>query len=500
MKRYSVCMLGMLMLVISLTACGWKSHGEAYNEKNNDEKAYFLSMAVSLSGETTPQNTQIKQAIEAFTNTELQIQWIPYSAYEEKVKLMIASGELPKLIKLDYTPTIIATLKAGQFWELGPLLNGYHNLSAPSPMHYDNISIDGKIYGIPLFRELGRASVQYRKDWFDKLGLEPPVTLDDWYKVVRALTLNDPDGNGVNDTYGMALDKQYNMDIYSTLTRIAVSQGAPTKWMVEDGRFTPDFMTEPYFETMKLFRRLYQEKLINEDFAIVGTADSVKLYNGGRAGIQIVGGYAQTWQDKLNNTVPSAVVDVAPLMGPDGIRLPGESGNAGFLAIPKDSVRTEEEVKQILSFLDALLEMPMQALLSKGIEGRHWTDRGEYADFIDRNLFLAEVKPYRDTLPFLGDHNPLLEPVLQPELFRKNQKIHKENEAYIVSNPALTLNSDTYAERGRELEIMIMDTQTKFIIGKLDEEGWKNGIDKWRKSGGDKLIREYEEAYRQKGK
>ena len=170
----------------------------------------------------------------------------------QQVKLMIASGELPKLIKLDYAPTIIATLKAGQFWELGPLLKDYRNLSAPSPLYYDNISVDGKIYGIPLFRELGRASVQYRKDWFDKLGLEPPVTLDDWYKVVRALSLSDPDGNGVNDTYGMALDKQYNQEIYSTLTRIAVSQGAPAKWMVEDGRFNPDFMTEPYFETMKL--------------------------------------------------------------------------------------------------------------------------------------------------------------------------------------------------------------------------------------------------------
>jgi putative aldouronate transport system substrate-binding protein len=500
MKRYSVFMLSMLTLVILLSACGMKNRGEAYSEKNDAEDAYFLSMAVRLSGETPPKNTEIEQVIEANTNTELQIQWIPYSAYEEKVKLMIASGELPKLIKLDYTPTIIATLKAGQFWELGPLLKDYSNLSAPSSMYYDNISIDGKIYGIPLFRDLGRASVQYRKDWFDKLGLELPVTLNDWYEVVRALTLNDPDGNGKNDTYGMALDKQYNLDIYSTLTRIAVSQGAPAKWMVEDGRFTPDFMTEPYFETMKLFRRLYQDKLINEDFAIVGTAESVKLYEGGRAGIQIVGGYAQTWQDRLNNTVPSAVIDVAPLMGPGGIRLPGESGNAGFLAIPKDSVRTEDEVKRILSFLDTLLETPMQALLSKGIEGRHWTNRGEFADVIDRNLFLAEVKPYRDTLPFLGDTNPLLEPVKQPELFRKNQRIHKENESYIVSNPALTLNSDIYAERGKELEIMIMDMQTKFIIGKLDEDGWKDGIDKWRKAGGDQMIREYEEAYRQKGK
>ena len=182
-----------------------------------------------------------------------------------------------------------------------------------------------------------------------------------------------------------------------------MSQGAPNKWQVKNGHFTPDFMTDPYFETMKLFKRLYQEKLINEDFAIVGPTETTNLYEEGRAGIQIVGGYAQTWQDKLNRIDSSAVVDAAPLMGPDGIRLPGESGNAGFLAIPKDSVNTIVEVKRILSFLDTMLDTPMQTLLNNGIEDRHWSDRGEYAEYIDSNLFLEEVKPYRDTLPYLGE-------------------------------------------------------------------------------------------------
>ena len=179
MRRRSVIMLMILMLVISLTSCSLNGRGEG----NKTGDAYYLSMAMRWAGETPPNHNQVEQAIEAYTNTELQIQWIPYSAYEEKVKLMIASGELPKLIKLDYSPTIIATLKAGQFWELGPLLKDYSRLSAVNPMYYENISVGGKIYGIPLFRELGRA-FHYRKDWFDKLGLEPPVTLNDWYEVI----------------------------------------------------------------------------------------------------------------------------------------------------------------------------------------------------------------------------------------------------------------------------------------------------------------------------
>ena len=67
---------------------------------------------------------------------------------------MIASGELPKLIKLSYTPTIIATLKAGQFWEIGPYLKDYQQLSAQNMLYYDNIAVGGKIYGVPLYRPL----------------------------------------------------------------------------------------------------------------------------------------------------------------------------------------------------------------------------------------------------------------------------------------------------------------------------------------------------------
>lgn len=49
--------------------------------------------------------------------------------------------------------------------------------------------------------------IHYRKDWFDALNLQSPKTLDDWYNVIKALTLNDPDKNGKNDTYGLMLEK-----------------------------------------------------------------------------------------------------------------------------------------------------------------------------------------------------------------------------------------------------------------------------------------------------
>ena len=44
-----------------------------------------------------------------------------------------------------------------------------------------------------------------RKDWLDKLGLQPPKTWDDLAKVAQAFTTQDPDGDGKADTYGLAV-------------------------------------------------------------------------------------------------------------------------------------------------------------------------------------------------------------------------------------------------------------------------------------------------------
>ena len=185
MKRYSVFIVSLLISSMLLTACSQSKKQEV----ENTAKTSSLSLVVSQIGEIPPKNNEIEKAIEAYTNVDLQIQWIPFSAYDEKVKVMIASGELPKLIKLSYTPTIIATLKAGQFWEIGPYLKDYQQLSAQNMLYYDNIAVGGKIYGVPLYRPLGRAVIHYRKDWFDILGLKLPKTLNDWYAVIKALTL-----------------------------------------------------------------------------------------------------------------------------------------------------------------------------------------------------------------------------------------------------------------------------------------------------------------------
>lgn len=69
---------------------------------------------------------------------------------------------------------------------------------------FDWYEIDGKIYSIPYARpgDAKRNVIGIRGDWLEALNMDVPKTLEDFEKMLDAFTYGDPDGNGIDDTYG----------------------------------------------------------------------------------------------------------------------------------------------------------------------------------------------------------------------------------------------------------------------------------------------------------
>ncbi|NHN34263.1 extracellular solute-binding protein [Paenibacillus agricola] len=498
-KRFVGLVCSLVMTAGTIAGCADSNGTPQGAQAVPDNTPLEITIATPQVGEAPKKDSDIELAIEKYTSAKVDIQWIPTAAFEDKKNIMIASNEMPKAFKLTYNATTLNAIEAGLFWEIGPYLKDYKNLSAANPMYYDNIKVGGKLYGLPLYRDIGRAGIIYRKDWFNDLGLKTPVTLDDWYNIMKTVSEKDPDKNGQADTYGMFLDKSYNDAALSNsfLTRLSVPFGAPNKWGVENGKIVAEFMTKPYQDSMKLLKKMYQEKLINQDFSVVQTADADNKWNSGKAGIRIntVASAVATSFDNLAKSVPNAVVDIAPYMGTSGNRVPAESGNNGFFVFPKSSVKTEAELKRVLGFFDKLLDPDMSTLLTRGTEGKHFTKASDgKAEFKDLTLFNLEVKPYRDSLPSF-EVTGLGLPLKLNELQAKGWKVVEDNLKVVVPNMALTLTSKTYIDKGGELDTMIRDAQTKYIMGKTDDAGWEADLDRWKKAGGDKVMEEYTAEY-----
>lgn len=67
----------------------------------------------------------------------------------------------------------------------------------------ENVGTDGETYGVPWSRQANVTII--RKDWREKLGLAVPTTWDELTALGEAFATQDPDGNGVADTYGMVV-------------------------------------------------------------------------------------------------------------------------------------------------------------------------------------------------------------------------------------------------------------------------------------------------------
>lgn len=461
-----------------------------------DEPSAISLLTASFSSNSATKDSRVWRMLEEYTHTKLNITWSPNASYNDKVNIALASGTVPMIVKVENTrlPGVAAAIKKGDFWDIGPYLSRYPNLSQADPETLRNISLEGKIYGIYRARAPGRLGISIRKDWLDRLQLPMPQTIDDFYRVLKAFTHQDPDGNGIQDTYGLAVSKY---DVPWDIMQIWF--GAPNKWGEDaEGKLIPDHMTEPYREALRFFRKLYEEGLVNRDFPIADSSRWREQVTSGAAGVMLdVADTAGRLESALAETDPQAVIDVAgAISGPMGLRSLATPGYNGIYLISRNGVKTEQELLKVLDFLDKLNDLEIQRLLAFGIDGIHYTIEDGRIRFKSANEIPQEynINDLDQLLPMIPDLKTNMFRAATP-LREKAASIIQENSKIIVTNPAEALESSTYLQKGTMLDAMIVEARNHYIIGRLDDEGFDRKVEEWRQSGGDDLIREMNEAY-----
>ncbi|MEC0268567.1 extracellular solute-binding protein [Paenibacillus anseongense] len=443
--------------------------------------------------------------IEKKTNTNIHLEWVPNASYTDKFNITLASGKLPSIIYVPdvKNPSFVNAAKSGAFWEVGKYLKDFPSLSQANSIIMNNSSIDGKNYGVYRGRALGRNGINYRKDWLEAVGMQPPKTIDDFYNMLKAFKEKDPDKNGKNDTYGMVMVK-WTGQWASSFDIMKLWFGAPNKWGVVNGKLVPEHQTPEYLEALKFMKKLYDEKLVNQDFAVFDSAKWNDPVVNNQAGVIIdVTDNAARLDDKIHQTLAKEGKDkpdihyidnMIGVTGKDGLKALPTSGFAGLLAIPKSSVKTEDDMKRVLKFLDQMNSPELTTMAGYGLEGKHYTKEGDaVVPSKDSAILESEVEGLNQMLPFIPEDRGLK--VKQTPLRLQTAKIQKEAEQFIVANPAEPFISQVYSQKGQQLDNIINDARIKFIVGQTDEAGLKNAFETWKKSGGDDLVKEMNDLY-----
>jgi putative aldouronate transport system substrate-binding protein len=446
--------------------------------------------------------------IEKQTNSKIHIDWVPNSSYTDKFNITLASSKLPHIMYVPDTKnaSFVNAAKSGAFWDVAPYLKDYKNLGQANKVVLENYAIDGKNYGVYRMRALGRNGINFRQDWLQNVGLQTPKTIDDFYNMLKAFKEKDPDQNGKDDTYGMVLVK-WTGTWASGFDTIKLWFGAPNKWGVANGGLVPEHETPEYLEALKFMKKLFEEKLINQDFAVYDSAKWIDPVVNGKAGVIVdVTDTAGRIEQKIHDALKAGNKDVAEkqfvdnligVEGKHGLKALPTSGYAGIIAIPKSTVKTEAELKQVLQFIDKTNDAEIQTLLYSGIEGRHYTKDtdGFIIPSTDTALNESEVSGLGQMLTYIPEVRTLKSKKTQTPLSIKTEKLQKEAEQYVVVNPAESFISKVYSQKGPQLDNIINDARIKFIVGQSSEADLKAAFELWRKSGGEEYVKEISELY-----
>lgn len=497
MKKKLTILILFLLFGIILFACSNNESAsddqdDSGNEEGNeDPDLNEISILAPLHSAETP-DPMLEEKIEELTDVQLDLQYVPANNYQDRMNTAFATSSMPEVANIPIEGNFKEAITDGQFWEIEPYLDEYENLQNLKDDILDNMRVDGKLYSLYQGRPLSRQGIIYRKDWADNLGLDAPKTTDEFFEMMKQFTENDPDGNGVDDTIGLA-DRG---DLaYGSFNTIASWFNAPNEWGEQDGQLLPTFMFPEYKETLDFMRDLHEKGYINQDFPVTSKPDQQDMIKSGKAGAYIgcMCDVSQLHSDGVALN-PDMELDVHnQIKGPHGEyqiwSIPGYNHPYFF---PKSTIETEEELKAILSFFDKMMEPEVANTVFWGIEDEHYTvEDGKAVTIEDSGKLDREVIPYQTFEIGEPETNGRYEGAFPLEAREKAEELFKDNEKYLIENPTVTLDSETYDLQGEELDTIIIDATFNYIIGQIDEQGFDEAVEKWRTTGGDDVIEEF---------
>lgn len=202
--------------------------------------------------------------------------------YNRKLNISISSGDLPDVFAV--TASQLKQLAdAGQLENLSGVYEQYASDLSKKLQHGDggaalaSATFGGKLLAIPLVGApvYDPNLLWVRTDWLKNLGLPEPKTFDDMMNIAKAFTEKDPDKNGKNDTYGLAV----NNFLYGPITSITGLANAyhayPQAWIKgNDGKIIYGSIQPEMKQTLAKLKEMYQAGQLDREF---GVKDSNKV-------------------------------------------------------------------------------------------------------------------------------------------------------------------------------------------------------------------------------
>lgn len=510
LKRGIMLLLSLSLVVGTMAGCGSKdSAQEADSSKattSSDSKDSgkdtvkkeepVVLKVITHEGKKPSEDSKVYKVFKEKLNVELDIIETTTDNRKEKVNIMLATGDIPDLFFASVDPTSDEMQK----WMKQDLILAYDEYLGDYPNIKSQLEKFSKItkltndqyFMLPIQRQIGEFeyvndhTFWVRKDYMDNLGLDMPKTFEEFNDLLYALTFDDPDQNGVNDTFGLTIDNAWWLyGIYNMF-------GASEKYFYEkDGKWEAEAVSQNMKDAVTYINKLYADGVIDPEFMIKKSGRVYENFISGKAGMMFKNGgvhynivYDQ-FKDAYPEKDPKNLFTWLPITtGVNGkpARLDGGANYWGATYI--GNTGDAEKVKKSLEVIDFLASQEGQDLFFYGIEGEHYTLDGNNKQSTIPDL--QSVFDY-DKHGHLGHMAVWLDGLFTESVANREEckASYQDSMNAVYGDPLLYTDLGVDPTVKKTLKEYTREKLTELIIQSTDlDKDWDKYVEGWKDAGG----------------
>lgn len=457
--------------------------------------------------ETKPDNEKVLKVIEEKSGVKMQKYYVAQDGYNDKMNMMLASGEeFDGMDLLAFTEHWSVLKDRKQIQPLNKLIDEYgpNIKKVMAEALKTTTDKDGVIWAIPRQEDFPTGFVPtIRKDWAEALGMKLPTTITELEAYFEAVLTKDPNKNGKKDEIPLA-----SVGLTSLVQDFQpyFTGSYSTRYLDQNGKVMKDWTHPGYKAMMEKFRDWYQKGYLHKEFLIAKTNQVNDLITADRVGV-FAGWYSGQVRPlvELQKTKPEALYDPVPVLTDSKTGVAAWGSNPQYsprLVIPSTSKNAAFTIKMIDW---TLASRENYGLAAHGIEGDHfkWVDSQKtqldvtgadrYAgnwlltSFNDKAIRPEKLTPKDD---LVGLEYERLQKILKGSEFKYVEAFDHFVPYVTKGTPAenLTKDGDTMMEEAKE----------KFILGQISGEDWDKAVQKYMELQGNVLselwTKQYNEA------
>ncbi|MDD9265588.1 extracellular solute-binding protein [Paenibacillus sp. GCM10023248] len=333
---------------------------------------------VLVAGSELPdaQDDDIKHQLDSVLGIDLHILQCLGDACRNQLNIRLAEGNPPDLFYVDRR-TLTKLVKQDALLDLSPYVDllkpaiDFAGGGNPTITQYN-----GKQYGIARNNTAFQYTYWARKDWLDRLGLQPPGNLEELKTVAKAMTAGDPDGNGIQDTYG------FSGAPYLALGPIFGAFGTtyPGHFYQKNGALMNSLYDPNMKPAISYIQSLIQAGAVDPDFlSNMKNQHEMKAFQGQ------IGLFYYNWPNIINDNKVKEWKPYNPAA--EWIQLPSPSGPGGtytdfydpgatnMLVMSGALARNPAKLDKIIKLINYVSSPEGNRLVMYGLEGKHYAMR-----------------------------------------------------------------------------------------------------------------------------